>query len=46
MRDLFECGNKTCPKIEKDWFLLVCRVEKQYNEQKNPDAVVRRCSVK
>ena len=43
----FESCDKTCSKIEKPWFLLVHFVAKNSRvNEKNPEAVIRRCSVK
>ena len=43
----FESRYKTCPKIEKNWFLVVHRVAKNSKMNlKNREAVARRCSVK
>ena len=43
----FESRDKTCSKIEKTWFLLVNQVAKNsFVNEKNPVAVVGRCSVK
>ena len=43
----FESRDKTCSKIEKTWFLLVKWVAKKKTvSEKNPVAIVQRCSVK
>ena len=43
----FENRDKTCSKIEKNWFLLVHRVTKNSKMNKKIlEVVVRKCSVK